>query len=154
VGLLTAVLLSAGLAACGSGTDSYCSTLKDDQKRLASLSTKTAKPGRTGTEALSDTVSLLAGLRDKAPDDIRGDWDTLVEALDGLARAIKESGADPGDFRRGTRPAGVTGGQLRAVRQAAAELRATPVQQASRSIEQHAQDVCKVDLGSELDGTG
>ena len=153
VALGAGVLLASGLVSCTSAQESYCSALKTDQKRLATLSARTAEPGPSGSRALDRTVGLLGELRDEAPDDIHDDWVRLVEAFDGLRQAIRSSGADPGDFTGGKRPDGVTGGQLRAVQQAAAELQALPVQQASTSIEQHAQDVCKVDLGSEL-GTG
>jgi hypothetical protein len=151
-GGLAALMICTGLSAC-SKSDSYCGTLKGDRKQLAALSEKTsAKTG--GTQALTRTVSVLSELRDKAPDDISDDWDTLVQALDGLADAVKASGAEPGEFTGGHRPAGVTAGQYRAVRQAAAELQATPVEQATKSIEQHALDVCKVDLSSDLGGAG
>ena len=153
VALGAGVLLASGLVSCTSAQESYCGTLKADQKRLATLSARTAKPGTQGSRALDQTVGLLTELRDEAPDDIHDDWVRLVEAFDGLREAIRSSGADPGDFAGGQRPHGVTGGQLRAVQQAAAELQALPVKQASTSIEQHAQDVCMVDLGSDL-GTG
>ncbi len=48
----------------------------------------------------------------------------------------------------------MTDGQYDAVQQAVAELQSTRVQQASKSIEQHAQDVCKVDLGPGLGASG
>ena len=70
-----------------------------------------------------------------------------------LVDAIRELGADPADFPGRKRPDGVTQGEVHAVQEAAAERQATPVQQASQSIEQHASNVCKVDLGSRL-GTG
>jgi hypothetical protein len=148
---LTVLLVGTGLSSC-SRSESYCGTLKGDRKELSALAKKTSgKAG--GSQALARTVSLLSKLRDEAPDDIRDDWDTLVQALDGLSAAVKASGADPADFNGGRRPAGVTEGQYRAVRQAAAELQATPVEQATKSIEQHALDVCKVDLSSELGST-
>ena len=71
-----------------------------------------------------------------------------MQALRGLSDAIRESGADPGDFAAGGKPDGVSAGQLDAVQQAARELQDLRVQQAGTSIEQHARDVCKVDLGS------
>jgi hypothetical protein len=48
----------------------------------------------------------------------------------------------------------VTTGQYAAVQQAGEELRSTRVRQAAASIEQHAQEVCKVDLGSGLGEAG
>ncbi len=148
------VLVPMGLGGCASQQETYCATLKDDQKQLRTLTARTGEPGATGATAMRDTTRLLSRLRDEAPDDIHGDWVTLVDAFAGLRAAIKASGATPGDFAGGKRPRGVTDGQVQAVRQAAAELGATPVQQAGKSIEQHAQDVCKVDLGSELGGAG
>jgi hypothetical protein len=145
--LLAAVLVTAGLTSCSS-TKSYCSTLKDDQKQLTKLSTESAKPGKAGTQALGDTVDVLSDLRDGAPDDISDEWDTLVDALQGLLTAIKDSGASASEFAGGATPDGVTAGQLKAVQQAATELQTTRVQQAGASIEQHARDVCKVDLGT------
>jgi hypothetical protein len=148
-------LLLGGLVTGCSGTGSYCSALKKDQKPLASLARRSAQSGEKGSTALADTVDLLSSLSDEAPDDVADQWDTLVTALRGLQRAIAASGAAPADFAGGKRPASVTGGQYAAVKQAAAELQATPVQQAGTSIEQHAQDVCKVDLGeSGLGGVG
>ena len=143
------LLVSASVTSCSHGA-SYCGTLKQDRKQLAALSAQTAGSSGKGSRALTRTVALLSDLRDQSPSDIRDDWDTLVQAMQGLADAVKASGADPAEFRGGRRPAGVTEGQLRAVQQAAAELQATPVEQATKSIEQHALDVCKVDLSSQL----
>lgn len=152
--LLAVLVLAGSLAGCGNGTESYCSSLKQDKARLTRLAAASAKPGTAGTDALGDTVGVLSGLRDEAPDDIADEWDTLVEAMRGLSQAIEDSGADPGDFASGKQPGGVTLGQYKAVQQAAAELQTTRVQQAGASIEQHAQDVCKVDLGTGLGGVG
>jgi hypothetical protein len=95
---------------------------------------------------------VLSELRDEAPDDISDEWNTLVGALQGLVDAVKATGHPLGDFAGGTQPDGVTSGQFDAVEQAATELQGTRVQQAGKSIEQHAQDVCKVDLGTGLGG--
>jgi hypothetical protein len=150
---LAVVLVVTGLTSC-SNDDSYCAALKEDQRRLARLSADSAKPGRAGADALGDSVGLLSRLGDQAPEDVADEWETLVGALRGLSTAIDESGAAPRDFAGGTRPDGVTTGQYAAVRQAGEELRSTRVQQAAASIEQHAQDVCKVDLGSGLGAGG
>jgi hypothetical protein len=147
------LLAATGVTGC-SGTKSYCSSLSDDEAQLTRLATDAGKPGKAGAEALGETVGVLADLRDEAPDDISDEWVTLVGALQGLVEAFKASGAAPGDFAGGKQPVGVTDGQYDAVQQAVAELQSTRVQQAGKSIEQHAQDVCKVDLGSGLGGVG
>jgi hypothetical protein len=150
--VVAGLLVTTGLTGCSNGTASYCSTLKDDQKKLDTLATRAAKPGEQGVQALGDTVGVLSDLRDEAPDDISDEWNTLVGALQGLVDAVKATGHPLGDFAGGTKPDGVTSGQYDAVEQAATELQDTRVQQAGKSIEQHAQDVCKVDLGTGLGG--
>jgi hypothetical protein len=153
-GLVACLVVASLLTGCSNSTSSYCSSLKDEQKQLTRLSKKAAEPGKAGSAALDGTVSVLADLRDEAPEDIADEWDTLVSALQALAQAVKDSGAPPSAFASGTRPAGVTAGQYEAVQQAATELQGTRVQQAGSSIEQHGRDVCKVDLGSGLGGIG
>ncbi|CAN5611384.1 hypothetical protein BH10ACT10_BH10ACT10_27580 [soil metagenome] len=140
------LLVATGLTGC-SGSKSYCSTIGEDKSRLTTLSADIGKPGRAGADALRTTVTVLSDLRDEAPDDISDEWVTLVAALQGLVDAFRASGATPSDFAGGKKPDGVTAGQYDAVQQAVAELQGTRVQQAGKSIEQHAQDVCQVDLG-------
>ena len=152
--LASALLLATCLTSCGHGTTSYCSALRDDQGKLKRLARQTGQHGARGAKALGASVDLLADLQDKAPDEVADDWTRLVQALRGLDQAVKESGASPADFATGKRPEGVTEGQYAAVQQAADKLQSTPVQQASASIEQHALQVCKVDLGSGLGGAG
>ena len=154
VRLVVGLLLVVWVSGCSGGTESYCSSLRDQQKQLARLSARSAEPGKGGAQALSDTVTVLDGLREQSPDDISDDWDTLVGALQALADAVDATGAAPSEFAGGRKPAGVTQGQYQSVVQAATELRSTRVQQAGKSIEQHARDVCKVDLGSGLGGAG
>lgn len=140
------LLVTTGLTGC-SRSKSYCSTIGVDRVQLTTLSADIGKPGQAGADALRKAVTVLSGLRDEAPDDISDEWVTLVAALQGLVDAFRQSGAAPGDFAGGTLPEGVTAGQYDAVQQAVAELQSTRVQQAGKSIEQHAQDVCQVDLG-------
>ena len=141
---LVTVLATSGLAAC-SGERSYCASLKEDRPKLQKLS-------EDGADGLTKSIDLLAGLRDQAPDQISDEWKTLVAALQDLVAAVRASGADFSDFKDGKAPAGVTAGQLKAVQQAATELTQPRVEQAGKSIEQHAIDVCKVDLGGGLGG--
>jgi hypothetical protein len=152
--VVVALVAVASLAGCSSGTESYCSALKDDQKRLTRLATDAGKPGKPGARALDDTLGVLQGLSEEAPEDIADEWQTLTGALRSLVDAITESGASPADFAGGEPPPGVSTGQVRAVQQAAAALQSTRVTQAGASIEQHARDVCKVDLGTGLGGVG
>ena len=141
---LAAVLVAAGLSACGSRTDDYCSTLRDDQQTLQRLA---AGKGEPGTDPVHGTLEVFTSLRDKAPEDVTDEWDTMVYAWQTLADALDRAGVDPSTYRAGSRPPGVTPAQQKAIAQAAAELSSARVLDAGRGIEQHALDVCKVDLG-------
>lgn len=147
VAVAAAGVLSAGLTGCSRSTESYCSTLRDDRAELRTLSGQAAEPGG---ESLQGSLAVFEELRDAAPDDIADEWDTLVAAWQDLVDAVRDSGAPLSAFRNGRRPSGVSTGQYHAVQQAATELASTRVRQAGASIEQHALDVCKVDLGGGL----
>jgi hypothetical protein len=46
-----------------------------------------------GVLAMGDTARVLDGLRQESPDDISGDRDTLVEAVQSLVDAVHATGA-------------------------------------------------------------
>jgi hypothetical protein len=144
---LAAVLLSAGLTGCSSRTDGYCSTLEDAGPRLERLASTAQKPQG---DVMADSLQVLEELRDQAPEEVADEWDTLVLAWDGMTEALDAAGAAPSAFASGERPDGVSSADYAAVRQAARQLSSTPVRQAAQGIEQHALDVCQVDLGGSL----
>lgn len=140
-------VLTAGLGGCTRSTGSYCDTLRDDRAQLEALS---GQADKRGGDSLQRSLEVFEELRDAAPDDISDEWDTLVAAWQDLVDAVHRTGAPLSAFRGGKRPAGVSTADYRAVQQAAAGLAGTRVRQAGASIEQHALDVCKVDLGGGL----
>jgi hypothetical protein len=143
--LVAGMLLTlTGLTGCSSTTDSYCDALEDQKQTLTGLAGSSAEPG---TDLFGDTLKVFQDLRDEAPDDIRDEWDTFVFAWEGVADAFDDAGIDPQQYQPGTPPPGVSAEQARAIEQAAAELRSDRVVDAGTGIEQHARDVCKVDLG-------
>jgi hypothetical protein len=141
--LAVCLLLAASLTGCSSDTDQYCGTLKQDQTRLKQL---VSASGRSGTDVLPDTLAMFKDLREKSPEDIRDEWDTMVFSWQTLAGAFRTAGVDPAHYRPGATQ-GVTHEQDRAIQQAAAELGSMRVLDASRGIEQQAHDICHVDLG-------
>lgn len=141
---MAGLLVVSSLAACSSPTESYCSTLKDDKARLEKLA---GASGRPTTATLEDSLRVFEDLQHAAPQDISGDWDDFVFAWRSLVQAFAASGANPADFTPGRRPPGVSEAEYKAIQEAAAGLQATPVRMAARRIEDHAQTICKVDLG-------
>ena len=145
VGLLLAAAVAGGVVTgCSDPSDDYCATLTDERSTLQRLSTEADHPG---SEALSQSIDVFERLRDASPEDIRDEWTTYVFAWQGLEEALDRAGVDAGVFDDGTQPEGVGDAEYDAVRDAAGKMRSQPVVDAAVGIEQHASDVCGVDLG-------
>jgi len=141
---VTIALLGSVLVACADQTESYCDELAAERETLSDLAQRSDEPG---TEVLEDTVEVWRDLQDEAPDDIADEWATLVFGLEGLVEAFDEAGTTPGAFDPASPPPGVTDGEAERLRDAAAELASPRVTAAGEAVEQHARDVCEVDLG-------
>jgi hypothetical protein len=142
--LLGLLLVLASVSGCSDETDSYCAELRDQKQALADLA---AQAGRPGSDVLGDTLEIWRDLRDTAPGDIRDEWSTLVFALEGLVDAFHAAGTTPGEYDPGSPPEGVSEAESKRLQEAAGELASPRVRTAGESVEQHARDVCKVDLG-------
>ncbi len=129
---------------CSSATDTYCAALEDEQQTLTDLAESSGDPG---ADLIGDSIEVFRNLREDAPGDIRDEWDTFVFAWEGLATAFADAGTGPQEYQPGKTPPGVSAEQGQAIEQAAAEMRSERVLDAGKGIEQHARDVCKVDLG-------
>jgi hypothetical protein len=140
-----AVLL-AGTTACGgdSSSEDYCAALAEEKVALQRLSARAEEPG---SDALTRSVAVFERLRGAAPADLRDEWTTYVNAWHGLTDSLDAAGADASVFRNGKRPAGLDPEAYDAIQDAAGKLTSPPVRDASAGIEQHATDVCDVDLG-------
>ena len=141
--VLLAAVLAAPLAGCADQTESYCEALAGEKGTLAELAAAGAERG----DVLDATLEVLGDLRAEAPGDVADEWSTLVFAYEGLAEAFEAAGTGPDEFRPGSVPPGVTPQQAERIEGAAAELRSLRVVRAADGLEQHARDVCKVDLG-------
>ena len=137
---LSAVLVMP-LAGCASDTETYCATLAEKKQTLTEL----AESG--DGDVIEETLVVLRDLRDGAPSDIEDEWSTLVFAYEALGDAFEAAGTSPAEYDPVSPPAGVTEEQAKRIEGAAAELRSARVMQAADGLEQHARDVCKVDLG-------
>lgn len=144
-GLVTAALVCSALAGCSSDTDSYCAAVRDHKAELTELSDSAGEPG---SEVMTDSLGVFGDLADRAPEDLTDEWDTFLGAWEGLTTALDASGADVTDFDPEQRPDGMGSDEFAAVKRAAAELTSPQVVEAAGGIEQHALDVCKVDLST------
>lgn len=127
--------------ACRDDETDYCSAMASDQKLFAEMQDD---PGGLG---LLKHRATLHDLGDKAPDDLRDEWQTFLGALDALAKTLHDVGVDPGDFVDGRPPATLGATERTRIADAASELSSQDVVQAADGIEQQAKDVCKLQLG-------
>ena len=138
-GLVVALLLP--LSGCGDKTDDYCSALEDHNKDIAEM------VGSDSPDALLNGLPVLRDLGKKAPEDLTDEWQTFLGALDGLDDALRKAGVKAADFVDGKPPKGTGVREQKAIADAASQIGADDVVEASTSIEQQARDVCKVNLG-------
>jgi hypothetical protein len=66
-------------------------------------------------------------------------WDAMVDA-------VRKAGVDPADYRPGRTPKGVSAADAERLGQVAAQLGSPRVVEASRGLEDHARQVCGVEL--------
>jgi hypothetical protein len=152
--VVTAVVaITAGvmLAGCGSDTDRYCEALRENRQTLSDLAQGAGESGGAGSggsdDVLGSSLAVFEQLQQDAPGDVRDEWDTLVFALRSLDRALDRAGVSMTEFDPQDPPPDLTDAQVEALRDAGAELRTPRVIEAGEAIEQHARDVCEVDLG-------
>jgi hypothetical protein len=142
-GALAAALL--GATACGESADerreAYCDAVGQRSEEVS----RTVAEGGPG--AFLEVLPALQDLADQAPSDLKDEWRTLVNALEGLRDALDEAGLEPADLGEGGGlPAGLSREDRRTVRGAASVLASPEVVSATRGIEQQALDVCKQPL--------
>jgi hypothetical protein len=138
--VLGALLLLAPQA-CGDDEASYCSALASDQQLFAQMQDDPSGLG------LLEHRTTLHQLGDKAPDDLRDEWQTFLGAIDAFAKTLDQSGVKPGDFVDGKPPDGLSAAERTRIADAASELSSQDVVEAASGIEQQAKDVCKLQLG-------
>lgn len=141
-GLLGVVLL----AGCGGDPqdarrDAYCDALRAQQETFGDMANS------QDPAVLIDQLPTLQGLGDKAPKDLADEWQTFLNALEGLEVALEKADVQPGEFGPGKVPADLTVADAKAISDAADVLSSQQVLDAAEGIEQQARDVCHVQLG-------
>ena len=133
--------LSVTLCGCGDQEEQYCDALRKDRTRIDEII------NASGGDALLEGLPVFRDLADEAPDDLTDEWQTFLNALEGLQDALRDAGVKPSEFRDGKIPASVTGDDRRTIAAAADTLSSPPVVSAVSGIETQGRDVCKVNLG-------
>jgi hypothetical protein len=135
--LLLAVVLLGG---CGDPKDQYCDAVKSHQQELGKVL------GDGGPDALLQALPVFRDLAGEAPEDIRDEWRTVVDALQGLQDALDDAGVDPKTYDRAHPPEGLTAEQKDAIDGAARRLTSATTVAAFNAVEQQAKDVCGTPL--------
>ncbi len=136
-----ALALVTTLAGCASTEEKYCDALREDRVRIDEMI------NGSGSDALLRGLPLFHDLADQAPDDLTDEWQTFLNAVEGLQDALDGAGLEPADLRDGTIPASVTGDDRQSIVAAADTLSSPAVVNAVSGIETQGRDVCKVNLG-------
>jgi hypothetical protein len=140
-GLGGLALFASLLAGCGGDpADSYCASVEKHAPGLA----KTIDVGGA-KKGLLDALPVLEDLADAAPDDVRSDWRTLVDALTGLQEALDKAGLKAGDVD-GKLPADLPAADRNALEAASIRLASPATVSAASAVDHHARDVCHVPL--------
>ena len=139
--LLVPIALLAGLVTgCADQQEKYCDAVKDHQQELGRVL------GDGGPDALLKALPIFRDLADDAPDDLRDEWKTVIDALDGLEQALDDAGVDPGSYDREHPPEGLSQADQDAIDAAAAQLSSEATVTALSGVDQQAKDVCGTPL--------
>ncbi|HEX5087050.1 MAG TPA: hypothetical protein VFV89_04525 [Nocardioides sp.] len=138
--VVLAVVLVLGVSGCQSEQEQYCDAVKDHQQELSEVL------GDGSPDALLKALPIFEDLADDAPDDIRDDWKTVIDALDGLQEALDDAGVDPATYDRDHPPAGLSEADQEAIDQAAAQVGSQASTTAFNAVDQEAKDVCGTPL--------
>jgi hypothetical protein len=136
-----ALALAVTLTGCASTEEKYCDALRKDRVKIDDMI------NGSSSDALLRGLPLFQGLADQAPDDLTDEWQTFVNALEGLDDALGKADVKASDFKNGKIPASVTGDDRQSIVAAADTLSSSAVVNAVSGIEQQGRDVCKVNLG-------
>ena len=134
----------AGLSPCSTGCTSdqekYCDAVKDHQQELGEVL------GDGSPDALLKALPIFRDLADQAPEDLRDEWKTLIDAVAGLQQALEDAGVDPATYDRDHPPEGLSQADQDAIDAAAGQLTSEETVTAFNGVDQQAKDVCGTPL--------
>jgi len=150
--LASAVLLAGTLAACGGGDggsggagSDYCKDIKKAKSAYGSFSSG------SDVAKLDDALSTFHKLADEAPSEIDKDWKKVDGVITAIQKALKDAGlsfADIDKIQKGQMPENVDASKLQGLANEMSKISGPDVTAASKAIEKHAKNTCKVDLNA------
>lgn len=142
--LAGAALLVFSLSACG-GSDSegaYCTDLKKTSSTFEDLDS--GDP--TGLE---DAFAAIHTLSAESPSEVKADWKVLEDGISGVEKALDDAGIEFADFAKiqaNELPEGVDPTKLQGLASSFTALSDEKFADAGDGIQEHALDVCGVEL--------
>jgi hypothetical protein len=137
VGLLAVVVLVTG---CKDQQEKYCDAIQDHQEKLGQIL------GDGAPDALFEALPIFRDLADEAPEDLRDEWRTVIDAVEGLQEALDDAGVDPATYDRDHPPEGLSQDDRDAIDAAASRLTSDDTVTAFSGVDQQAKDVCGTPL--------
>ena len=135
--VLAGTLLAGG---CADQQEKYCDAVKDHQQELGEVL------GGGAPDALLKALPIFEDLADEAPEDLRDEWKTVIDALEGLQQALEDAGVDPATYDRDAPPDGLSPEEQDAIDTAARRLASEDTVTAFSGVDQQAKDVCGTPL--------
>jgi hypothetical protein len=134
------LLVALATAGCKDQQEKYCDAVKDHRQELGSVL------GDGGPDALLKALPIFRDLADQAPEDIRDEWKTVIDAVEGLQHALEDAGVDPSTYDRDHPPEGLSQAEKDDIDAAARELTSEQTVTAFSGVDQQAKDVCGTPL--------
>jgi hypothetical protein len=138
--VVVASVVAVTMSGCKDQQEKYCDAVKDHQEKLGEV------VGDGSSDALLKALPIFRDLADDAPEDIKDDWKTVIDALEGLQDALDKAGVDPATYDRNHPPAGLSQADKDAIDEAAAGLGSEATTTAFNAVDQEAKDVCGTPL--------
>ena len=140
VALAVSIAVTLLATGCKSQQEKYCDAVKDHQQQLGEVL------GGGAPDALFKALPIFHELEGKAPEDIRDEWTTVIDAVEGLQKALKDAGVDPATYDRDHPPEGLGQADKDAIDAAALQLTSDETVSAFSGVDQQAKDVCGTPL--------
>ena len=135
--VLAVALLATG---CADQQEKYCDAIEDHQQELGEIL------GDGSPDALLKALPIFRDLADEAPEDLRDEWKTVINAVAGLQEALEDAGVDAATYDRDDPPEGLSQADQEAIDAAAGQLGSEETVTALSAVDQQAKDVCGTPL--------
>ena len=135
--VLAVALLATG---CADQQEEYCDAVEDHQQELGEIL------GDGAADALLKALPIFRDLADEAPEDLRDEWKTVIDAVAGLQETLEDAGVDAATFDRDHPPEGLSRADQEAIDAAARQLASEETVTALSAVDQQAKDVCGTPL--------